>query len=231
MAINGKKVLAVTLARGGSKSIPHKNLAMINGRPLIEYTFDEALKSQYIDDYFVSTDCEKTIEVCRANMVNHVLRPDKLATDTAKSSDALIHAVQTVGGDYEYVVELMATNPFKTVEDIDACIEKLDETGAPSVVSVVRVLDNHPARVKYIRNDVLMDFFMEPPESRRQDLEPHAYVRNGSIYAVNIEFLLEEKARYGAETRPYIMPADRSVNIDEPTDLLIARVKMGEDNE
>jgi len=127
---------------------------------------------------------------------------------------------------YDYVVEIMCTNPLKIVEDIDGVIEKLDDTGADSVVSVVRIWDNHPSRVKYIEGDRLIDFYPEVPESRRQDLTPPAYVRNGSIYAMTFNQLKIKQERLGEDTRPYIMPEERTINIDEPRDLELAKLMV-----
>jgi len=223
--INGKKVVAVTLARGGSKSIPKKNMIDINGRPLIDYTVDEVEKSKYIDKYYISTDDEQIMKYCESHGINYIERPDSLATDTAKSSDALIHAVKSLN--YHYVVEVMATNPLKTVEDIDGCIREIDYKNVDSVVSVRRVYDQHPARVKWLDEDgVMYDFYPEVLESRRQDLEPPAYIRNGSIYVMKKSFLLEQRARYNKKSVAYIMPEDRTVNIDQWEDLELARIRL-----
>jgi CMP-N-acetylneuraminic acid synthetase len=223
--IDGKKVLAITLARGGSKGIYKKNIVNLAGKPLIQYTIDEIRKSAYIDHYYISTEDDDIRKVCSTLGVSVIKRPSEFASDTATSSSALIHAVQIAGGggvEYDYVVEVMVTNPLKTAVDIDGCIEKLHETGAMSVVSVVQLFDHHPARIKYIDNDVLCDFYPEILESRRQDLSPPAYIRNGSIYAMKTEFLLKKLARYDKNSRPYIMPQDRTINIDELMDLYVA---------
>ena len=120
------------------------------------------------------------------------------------------------------------SSQLKSIKDIDGVIEKLDETGADSVVSVVRIWDNHPSRVKYIENDRMIDFYPEVPESRRQDLTPAAYVRNGSIYAMTFDQLKIKQQRLGKDTRPYIMPEKRTVNIDEPIDLKLAELMIFE---
>ena len=223
--IDGKTVVAVTLARGGSKGIPKKNITSINGRPLIDYTFEQARKSKYIDHYCVSTDDKEIVSICRKHNVKVIDRPSELASDTAKSSDALLHAVSYCP--YDYVVELMATNPFKIAEDIDGCIEKLHDRKADSVVAVKRIYDQHPSRVKYLdENDVMQDFYPEEIESRRQDLRPKAYIRNGSIYAMTRDFLIKEKVRYNKNSLAYVMPDKRTVNIDEPEDLELAEIRM-----
>jgi len=124
----------------------------------------------------------------------------------------------------------MCTNPLKTIEDIDNVIEKLNRTGADSVVSVVRVWDNHPLRIKYIENDKLMNFYGDEnpdiPNTRRQDLTPPAYVRNGSIYAMTYEQMVGKGLRIGKDVRPYIMDEQNSINLDEPLDLEIAKIKI-----
>jgi CMP-N-acetylneuraminic acid synthetase len=227
--IQDKKILAVTLARGGSQSIPKKNIALINNKPLIQYTIDEAFKSNYIDDYCVSSDSDEIIDVSNRLGVKHIVkRPDYLSTSTAKSSDALLHAVSEIeiikNTKYDYIVELMVTNPLKTVLDIDTCIEKIYYYKLDSVVSVVQVFDYHPSRVKFIEDNVLCDFYPEEIESRRQDLKPEAYIRNGSIYVMSRDFLLNNKSRYNKSTSPYIMPQDRSINIDEVNDFYLAEI-------
>ena len=171
----------------------------------------------------VSTDDVEIENLCKKLKTTYFQR--QKASDTQSSADALCE-VQQVMNKFDYVVEIMCTNPLKKVKDIDGVIEKLDETGADSVVSVVRIWDNHPSRVKYIENDKLKDFYPEPPESRRQDLTPAAYVRNGSIYAMTYEQLKIKQNRLGDDTRPYIMSEKRTINIDEPIDLELARIML-----
>lgn len=226
--INNNKVLAITLARGGSKSVPRKNIMSINGKPLIAYTITEVIKSQFIDNYLVSTDDQEIADVAKQwGAEVPFLRPAEFARDTSTSADALINATleyeKHVGQTFDYIIEIMCTNPLKTVEDIDACIEKLEQTGADSVVSVVQLFNHHPARIKKIQDDKIQDFGMpEIEESRRQDLKPNAYVRNGSIYALKRETILDLHSRRGKVSRPHIMPQNRTVNIDEYADVFYA---------
>jgi len=223
--INGKKVIAVTLARGGSKGIPKKNMVDINGRPLIDYTVEQVQKSRYIDEYYISTDDEDISMYCYNENIFCIQRPKALSSDTAKSSYALMHAVN--GLECDYVVEVMATNPLKNVDDIDGCIKEIDYKGVDSVVSVNRIYDQHPSRVKYLdENNVMQDFYPEIPESRRQDLTPAAYIRNGSIYVMKKSFLMDNKVRYDKNSVAYTMPDERTVNIDEWEDLEIARIRL-----
>ena len=226
------RVLAVTLARGGSKSVPRKNIHPILGVPLIAYTIVEAKRSKYITRYIVSTDDDVIQEIAiRYGAEAPFLRPAHLATDEATSAEALQHAVAWVeeeeGQEYEYLVELMCTNPMKTVEAIDAAIEKLIATGADSVIGMSKLEDHHPARIKKIVSDRIVDFCLPEIASRRQDLKPDAYIRNGSIYAMQRDVLMIHGMRYGAEnSRPLIMPAERSVNVDTPIDFILAEILL-----
>ena len=225
------RILGITLARGGSKSVLEKNIRPISGIPLIGYTISEALKSQFLTRYIVSTDSSKIQQVAiEYGAECPFIRPKEFSTDESSSVSALQHAVDWIEGQegetYDFVVELMCTNPMKTVEDIDSSIEKLISTGADSVIAVHVLEDHHPARIKKIVNDKIEDFcIQEVPESRRQDLKPNAYIRSGSIYALKRNHLMIDSRRYGSEnSRPYILPFDRAVNIDTEIDFLIAEV-------
>lgn len=219
--IEDKRVIGIILARGGSKSIPRKNIRPLRGVPLIAYTICEGLRSKYIDRLIVSSEDDQIIEVALCYGAEAPFRrPDELATDTATSSAAIQHAVgwaeSNEGARYDYIVELMCTNPLKTAEDIDLIIEKLVRTQADSVIGVVKLEEHHPARIKKIVEDKIVDFcFPEIPESRRQDLKPDAYIRNGSIYAIARDVIMEKGLRHGTEnSRPYIFPPGLSANLD-----------------
>lgn len=224
--ISGKKILAITLARGGSKRVKQKNIALIQEKPLLQYTIDEAKKSAYIDAHIVSSEDNNILTIAKQLGASIHHRSNENSSDTSTSAAAIKEVLDDIDCDYDYAIELMCTNPLKTVEDIDGVIEKLVATGADSVVSVVRVCDHHPSRIKFIKDDRLIDVFPEIPESRRQDLTPEAYIRNGSIYAFKVESFLMEGVRLCGICRPYIMPNERSVNIDNETDLELAKIMI-----
>ena len=112
--INGKSVLAITLARGGSKGIPKKNIIDINGKPLLQYTVDEVKKSGYIDNYIVSTDDKTIHDICSKLNVNSFNR--KPVSDTQSSADGLLEVIKHQDLKYDYVIDIMCTNPFKTIQ-------------------------------------------------------------------------------------------------------------------
>tara|TARA_B100001059_G_C17785283_1_gene556708 strand:- start:191 stop:943 length:753 start_codon:yes stop_codon:yes gene_type:complete len=231
-----ENILGVILARGGSKAIKKKNLALIESHPLIAYTIHEALKSDYINRLIVSSDDDEI----RATAIQYgaeapFKRPDTLSQDNSKPVECNLHATiwaeEDSGTKYDFVVELLCTNPFKEQKDIDNVCKLQIETNADSVIAVMHLDDHHPIRIKKIIDGRIRDFCLEEiPESRRQDLQPKAYIRNGSIYSMRRN-MLEKKIRYGTDdSRAYIMPRERTVNIDEPMDLEIARALMKNNN-
>jgi len=220
-------ILAITLARGGSKGIPKKNLFPIAGKPLIQYTFDIIPDLPILSHYIVSTDDPDIQDYCELKGINApFLRPPELSSDTATSADALKHALHFCEGffnvRYNIVVELMCTNPFKKASHVIEAIAKIISTGADSVIGVSALEDHHPARIKYLDGDLIKDFYPEK-SSRRQDLLPKAYIRNGSIYAIQRDLLVNENYRFGGpNSRAIIMPPPCNLNIDTPLDLLVA---------
>ena len=198
------KTLAVILARGGSKGIPKKNIIDLRGMPLIYYTIKAALDSKVFDEVVVSTDCEEIAEVSReCGALVPFMRPDELAQDHIWSRDALKHAVieceKIFDKTYDYVVELPCVAPLRNAVHVKEAHKKLVETGSDSVISVCRMQDKHPVRMKRIVEDTIQDFCSEHPEgegSRRQDLEP-CYIRNGAIYAMTRDFIVERFSRNG----------------------------------
>lgn len=229
------EILFVTLARGGSKSIPQKNIKNLCGRPLIDYTIDAVIASKHFNgrNYLISTDSSKIAGACaRPGVQVEANRPDYLSSDTATSGAALKHATHAAEKinsiRYDLVVEVMATNPFKTADDIDGCIDLvMRDNSFSSVVAVRRVFDEHPSRVKYLGDDGrLMSFWPEVLESRRQDLSPPAFIRAGSVYAVR-RALIDHELRYDNEhTGAYVIPGSRVLNIDEATDFIVAEIMM-----
>lgn len=244
-----KKIVAITLARKGSKKIKNKNRVIINGKPLIQYTIDEVKKSNYIDRYIVSTDDSEIVKICQENDVEYILRPE--SSDTETSADALAWVIKQLELDNvcSYVVEIMCTNPLKTVEDIDSFIKMMVLNNYSSCCSVIQLFDHHPRRIKtittkYNPNDAIYDEILldldgwpEVPESGRQSLEPKVFIRNGSLYGFNISWFLYNsslgyKKRYeSGVTGAYIMPPERTINIDEPMDLKYAEFLIKERDE
>ena len=225
-------ILGITLARGGSKGIKDKNLVKIKGKPLIYYTIKEAKKTKEITNYIVSTDSSKIKKVAEKYKVKvPFLRPKKFSQDSSSSASALKHALieceKIFNKKFDYVVELMATNPLKKASDIKNTIKILLKNKSDSVIAVNQLFDHHPARIKKIVKGKLYDFAIkEKLESRRQDLKPNAYVRSGSIYAMSRRYVMNEKRYFSGKSLAYILPLERTINIDDKNDLIIAKYKL-----
>jgi CMP-N,N'-diacetyllegionaminic acid synthase len=223
------KILAVIPARGGSKGIQNKNIVDIGGHPLIKYTIDAAQKSKMLSDFIVSTDSAEITKVAKANgAMVPFKRPKRLSDDQALSLPVMQHAIgfmeENRGYLYDYVIMLQPTTPLRQTEDIDNAINLLIDTDADSVLSVVDVQGYHPLRMKRIVDGRLINYIDQGYENMkpRQKL-PHVYIRNGAIYATRRNTLMIENTFTGDDTRAYIMSSERSVNIDTPQDLLLAK--------
>jgi len=229
-------VLAVIPARGGSKSVPRKNITPIFGRPLIAYTIDAAKRSKYITHFVLSSEDDEIISIAKKyGAPVPFKRPAELATDQAATLPVVQHALREMEARenirFSFVVLLQPTTPMRQPEDIDAVVKKIIETGADSVVSVCDVDAYHPARMRKIVDDRLVELpIREPREmARRQDL-PRIYIRNGAVYAVRRDVLMDRNSMIGTVSRPYVMPIERSVNIDGKLDLLMAQLLMREED-
>lgn len=232
--IHSKKVLAVILARGGSKGIKKKNIIPLDGHPLISYSIAAAKNSKYIDEIIISTDSIEIQKISKkyGGLISFT-RPASLSGDKVLSVNALKHAVLThekiVEKKFDYIIELPCVAPFRDHKHIDTALKLLFDKKADSVISYVNTGEKHPTRLKRIKKNKVSDFCREYPEpksgSRRQDFE-NSYIRNGAIYSMTRETLLKKNSRHGKFSYPFIMPEKVSINIDNKFDLKIADLLM-----
>lgn len=225
--LKNKRILAIVTGRGGSKGIPRKNVRPLCGKPLIAYAVLPAKESKYIDRLIVSSDDAEIIEAAKSYGAEApFVRPTELATDTAKALPVIQHAVKFCeneeGKKYDFVVYLEPTGPLRIASDIDGAIEKAVETDADSVVGLMELEDANPVRVKKIVDDKIEPFCIPEPEGLRRQDQEKAYVRNGSIYVFRRDNIIENNSLWGENSRPFVMPRERSVNIDEESDFLVA---------
>ncbi len=220
------EILAIIPARGGSKGVPRKNIRLLVGKPLIAYSIEAALKSRYIDRVVVSTEDEEIAETARRWGAEVIRRPKKLARDDTPTIDVIIHVLDYLRKEEKYipdiVVLLQPTSPLRTREDIDNAIEHfLNNQDCLSLVSVTE-FEHPPWWALKIENGYLSPIFNEEYiRMRRQDL-PKAYKPNGAIFISTPKVLYEYKTFYTPKTIAYIMPPERSIDIDTEFDFLIA---------
>ncbi|MEK7208929.1 MAG: acylneuraminate cytidylyltransferase family protein [Patescibacteria group bacterium] len=228
---NTLKILAVITARGGSKGIPGKNIKLLGGKPLIAYTIETAKQSRLLTHTILSTDDEKIINVAKEYGIEMpFVRPKELAQDMTPHLPVIQHAIkfmeEKLGYQFNYVVILQPTSPFRTVEDLDETINLLIETGADSAVSVVEMKDNHPIKAKKLDGNQVLPYCIPEPEGiRRQDLPP-AYKRSGAVYAMRRDLVMNDNRLYGDNIVGYEVPLERSIDIDVPLDWLQAEYML-----
>jgi len=220
-------ILGVVPARGGSKGVPKKNIHPLLGKPLIAYTIDAALLCSLITDVVCTTedaDIRRIALKCGAQVP--FLRPMELATDSALAIPTIKHAVRETERikrvKYDYVKMLQPTAPLRTSEDLTTALDKLINSDADGIISVVEVDNWHPMKMKKLKNEWLTDYQKPPVENPPRQLLPKVYIVNGAIYATKRDTLMQENTFKGNKCLGYIMPPERSVNIDNEVDFLIA---------
>lgn len=226
MVIKNKKILAIIPARGGSKRIPRKNIKLLARKPLIAYTIEAALKSNYLDKIIVSTEDEEIGKVSKRYGATIIKRPQKLATDKANTIDVAFHVLDVLR-EKKYIPEiillLQPTSPLRNTNDINNAIELFLKNKPKSVISVCESRETpywmHKIDDKYIKP--LMG--LKNYNRRRQDL-PKTYIENGAIFIISLEELYKNKKFLTDKTLPYIMPQERSIDIDNSTDLLLTEI-------
>lgn len=217
------RTLAIIPARAGSKRLPHKNILQLGGRPLVEYVIIAALSSARLTRVVVSSDDTEVIEIARQIRSDlPLLRPEELSGDTAPAIEYVRHALAVLEGDgpayFEAVVILQPSSPLTLSDDIDATLCLLELTGADSAVSVVKV-DHaiHPAKLKQIEGDRLIGYFGEEHGRMAAHDLPELYVRNCAVYATR-RAVIDAGKIIGADCRGYVMPRERSVDINDRLD-------------
>jgi CMP-N-acetylneuraminic acid synthetase len=228
------RVLGIITARGGSKGIPRKNIRLLAGRPLLQYTAEAALGAKRLARIVLSTEDEEIAAVGRrCGLDVPFLRPPELARDDTPTLPVLQHAVRELektGARFDAICLLQPTAPLRQAADIDACVDLLAESGADSVVSVLPVPAEHNPHWVYFRDDeglLRLSTGEASPVPRRQLLPP-AFHREGSVYVTRRDVLIEQNSLYGSKVAGYLIDASRSVNIDTMEDWLRAETMLNE---
>lgn len=219
---DGKKILGIIPARGGSKGVPRKNIRNLAGKPLIAWTIETAKESRYIDTCIVSTEDEEIKTVSEAwGGYCPFLRPEDLAQDDTPSVDVVLHVIDEMP-DYDYIVLLQTTSPLRSTEDIDECIKFCFQHESKSCVSVTEA-ERSPFYMYKIDEDAVMHSILDVDYDsmyQRQKL-PKVYQLNGAVYVVDVNFVRKYKRLLGCGMTGYIMPQERSHDIDSVMDFMI----------
>ena len=229
--IDGKKIVAIIPARGGSKRIPGKNIKKLSGKPLIAWSIKAGLESKYVDDVIVSTD---DLEIAKISVKYGAdvpfIRPDSLSTDFAKSVNVLQHAIDFLnksGSNYDYLVLLQPTSPLRNAKHIDEAMALLAKKNADAVIGVCKVHDN-PLWSNIIPEDLSISSFLNSDVigKRSQDVDDY-YKVNGAIYICNIDRFIREKTLFIREKIfAYKMTREDSIDIDNNIDFELAKIYL-----
>ena len=225
------EIMALITARGGSKGIPQKNIIPLAGKPLIAYSIEVALDYHRINRVITSTDDSEIAEIAQKwGAEVPFFRPEQLAQDTTPHILAAEHALCWLEDNDNYIPDylllLQPTSPFRAKEDIEKVIE-IAENRSPNAVVSVCEMDPHPYSAREILPDGTIKNYIETNMEymRRQDLS-QLYYPNGALYLNKRESILEDRAFIPADTIAYIMPPERSLDIDTPWDLYLAELIM-----
>lgn len=224
-------ILGLISARGGSKGIPYKNIKPLNGKPLIAYTIEQARESKCLTRLIVSTDDENIADMAKEYGAEvPFMRPNELAQDHTPGIDVVLHAIDWLNTNEGYcpdaIMLLQPTSPFRMAADIDNAVAIYNERNPLSLVSVC-IADDNPYWMMSINDGILTPLFGHIDHTRRQDL-PKAYKLNGAIYISSPAVLKERRTFFTENTIPYIMPRERSMDIDDMLDFHIAEYLLKE---
>lgn len=226
-----KKILAIIPARSGSKGIKDKNIIDLNGKPMIAYTIEAAIKSNIFTDIIVSTDSEKYAEVSRKNGASvPFLRPGFLSEDNSNTIDMILYTLKELENQnkyYDYFMLLQPTSPLRDEIDIINSIKILFKYNANSVISVNEC--ESPRLMNTLDDSFNMENFIDKKyNKRRQDLEKY-YKLNGAIYLSKVDIFLKENSFYTKNSKAYIMSKRNSIDIDDYIDFKIAECILKEE--
>lgn len=220
--IRSKPVTAIIPARGGSKGIPGKNMRRIGTDTLLERTIKFASRAVEVDRVVVTTDDQAMHDVAlRYGVAAPSLRPAHLASDSATTFDAVSHLIEQADIAPGYILLLQVTTPLRTLHDLSDLAKLFENDGhAESAVSVCRHEGAHPEKLQRIEDGRLVSYMGVEAGRARQSM-PELFELNGAFYLIDRDTLLRERTFLPADTLPFVMPPERSANLDTMTDWLI----------
>lgn len=217
-------ICTIITARGGSKGIPRKNIKNLNGKPVLAYSIEPSVASDFIKKTYVTTEDEEISEISKKFNAEVIERPQELAKDTSSSVDVILHAL-----DYleekdslpDFFVLLQPTSPLRTTEDIDNSINLFIDNECDALISVCEIDHTSMLSLALENKFLVPNCDEEFLNKRRQDL-PTYYSPNGAIYITTPKSLRKNRTFIPKKTIPYVMPKERSVDLDTPFDFKLA---------
>jgi len=227
MGKNMKNIICTICARGGSEGVKGKNIRLINNKPLLAYTIEQAIKSELFECIAVSSDSEAILEVAATYGADFLIRrPNKLATSQAPKLPVIRHCVEEVekniGKKFEVCVDLDATSPLRCINDIRSTVSMLEDRKVGNIITASPARRSPYFNLIELRDDGVPKLSKPPLEqiNRRQD-SPQCFDMNASIYVWRREKLFSSESLFSDETRLYVMPEERSIDIDSEFDFKI----------
>lgn len=219
------ETLVVIPARGGSKGIPYKNIKLLGGKPLIQYSIDLAREIANDELICVTTDDQKIIEVCESlNLHVPFVRPAELSTDAAGSYEVLLHALDFYtkqGKIIDKIILLQPTSPFRTIQQLKDALAMWKED-SELIISVKKTKANPYYLLMEENEEGFLEISKKAGNIAQRQSAPNVFEINGAIYIISAKKLLQEKTLRAFKTKKYVMDELSSVDIDEPLDWLFA---------
>lgn len=215
------RIIAIIPARGGSKGLPKKNILELFGKPLIAWSIEASLKSQYITKTIVSSDCDEILNISSQYGAETLKRPEELALDTSPTEPVIKHVLDNLNEyeKFDYIILLQATSPLRDETIIDNAFEHLFNNNAAALISVNEI-DNKILKAFKLNTNGYLEGISNNifPFSRRQDL-PKVFMPNGAIYIIKTEDFLKSNRLFTSKTIHFLMDENKSYDIDTIDDL------------
>jgi CMP-N,N'-diacetyllegionaminic acid synthase len=220
------KTIAIIPARAGSQGVKNKNIRLVGGMPLICHTIIAARSSGVYSDVIVTTDSSEIAEIATdAGASVPFLRSDQLADNKALAVDVMVDSLKRLNADYSddsYFCMLQPTTPLRSAQDCVNVHEMMMSKIAHSVISVTECSEHPYKMVRKSSSQLRLNFLDWPVENPPRQSLPKLFIYNGAFYAANINLFLDQKTFVSGKTKLYEMPKERSVNIDDEIDLVLA---------
>ena len=217
--IQNKTFLGIILARGGSKRVPRKNILLLGGKPLIGWTIDAGLKSKYLDKLIVSSDDNEILSYSKKNGADIQTRPRRFSMDETSSYESIEYVLKTINHEYDFVVLLQPTSPFRNEKHIDESIELVVLKNADGAISVCRFEHDRSTINQLPKDNDMSDFY------KKYDKNSNYFRINGALYICNVKTLLKERTFFLKKNIfAYEMEQKESIDIDTHLDFHVANL-------